>query len=133
MFVLLLGHIGKGERHHERIAARHPALHRQHLFVGLAQHRAEERLTYPAKTGKREPHRQHRMALAMIEVAEADGTSQGGWFCRRIYRRQHRRVPVSNLRGEGISSAYRDFGCFAQEKLGHDSQPLTVDRVSYLA
>lgn len=52
-------HIRTGDSNHERIATGHPALHRQHLHVGLAQRRARERLPHPAETGEREPHGQH--------------------------------------------------------------------------
>ena len=51
------------------------------------------------------------MALAMIEAAEADGRLDAGRLGRRIHRRQHRRVAVAGLRGEGLSAAHRDLGC----------------------
>jgi threonine synthase len=52
-----------------------------------------------------------RMALAMIEAAEADGR-----LGRRIYRRQHRRFALAGLRSKGISAAYRDVGCLRARK-----------------
>ena len=51
-----------------------------------------------------------RMALAMIEAAEADGRLRPGQPGRGVHRRQHRFVAGLRLRGEGLPAADRVVG-----------------------
>jgi len=48
-----------------------------------------------------------RMALAMIEEAEARGTLRPGMTVVRVYRRQHRFFVGFRLRGEGLPAQNR--------------------------
>ena len=60
-----------------------------------------------------------RMALAMIEAAEADGRLPAGRFRRRIHRRQHRRVLALVCAVKGYPLHIVTSDAFAREKLEH--------------
>ena len=59
-----------------------------------------------------------RMALAVISQAEGRRPSEAWRHRRRVHGRQHRGVARAGLRGEGVPSQDRDFGCLQPREAG---------------